>query len=539
VLAGVEPLTNTRGRAALGRWRRLAAWALVLPLLMPAAFLVTGFLEVDASLWAHLSEYLLPRALGNTLALALLLAGMVLVPGLGFAWASARYDYPGRRLLDWALVLPLALPGYVVAFVYVGLLDYAGPLQTQWREWFGSTAALPGARGLFGAALVLSLVLYPYVYLLARAAFLRQGSAAMDAARSLGHGPLTAFIRGVLPLTRPAWVAGLALAVLEALADFGAVSILGVDTLTTTIYRVWYGMYALPTAAQLAFGLLALVAAVLLAERMARGRARFAEKHWHPQPRRPLGGWRGWGVTALATLTVALGFLIPIARLATWAWSARESLPQAGQAAINTLSLGALATACVLTISLLLIALAQRAPNGHGAAAATFTAGLGYAVPGTVLAVGTMLWLVRSEIWLAQLTGIQIALSSSLLAVLVALTARFARVGLGAVESAFAALRPSVMETARSLAVPGWLRLLGIVLPLLRPGLMAGVLLVMVEVMKELPATLMLRPFGWDTLAVRVYAYTAEGLWAAAAWPALLLTLVGLLPVWWLVRQQR
>lgn len=521
------------------RWPRFAAWVLALPLLVPAAFLAAGFASVDAELWAHLSRHLLPRALGNTLALAALLGVLVMLPGVGFAWASARYDYPGRRVLDWALVLPLAVPGYVVAFVYVGLLDFAGPVQGVWRTLFGPQASLPNGRGLVGAAMLLALVLYPYVYLLSRAAFLRQGSAAMDAARSLGRGPVSAFLRGVMPLTRPAWVAGLTLAVLEALADFGAVSILGVDTLTTTIYRTWYGQYSLDTAAQLAFGLLGLVALVLVLEHMARGRARYAERSVRPQPRRPLRGAAGWIVAALATLTVLLGFVVPVLRLVTWAWSARGGLPVVGPAALNTLLLGALSTLLILAVALGLAYAARRGGGSRTVGVAVFVANLGYAVPGTVLAVGAMLWLVYSEAWLAGLTGVQLALSSSLIAVLVALVGRFLRVGHGAVESAFATLRPSLIETSRSLGVGPWRRFIGVVLPLLRPGLVAGALLVLVEVMKELPATLMLRPFGWDTLAIRVYAFTAEGMWMEAAWPALILCGVGLLPVWWLVRQQR
>lgn len=520
------------------RWPGYAVWLLTLPLLLPLAFLASGFGQWQPDLWAHLARYLLPEAFANTLALVLLLGLFVLLPGLGFAWASARYDYPGRRILDWALVLPLAIPGYVVAFVYAGLLDYAGPVQTVWRGWFGVGAALPNGRGLLGAAVLLALVLYPYVYLMARAAFAGQGAAALDAARSLGHGPVAAFFRAVLPLTRPAWVAGLTLAVLEALSDFGAVSILGVDTLTTTIYRVWYGMYSLTTAAQLACGLLGLVALALLIERLARGRARYALARTAPPPRRPLRGWRGMTVAALATLTVALGFVVPIARLSTWAWQARQGLPMVAQATANTLMLAALATVLVLAGALALVLLTRRRPGDRGMAAAGFIANLGYAVPGTVLAVGVMLLLVRADGWLAELGLMRMTLSSSLVAVLLALSVRFLRVGHGAVETAFAGLRPSLMETARTLAASPWRRFRLIVLPLLRPGLIAGALLLMVEVMKELPATLMLRPFGWDTLAIRVYAHTAEGLWLQAAWPALLLSLIGLLPVWWLVRQR-
>jgi iron(III) transport system permease protein len=521
-----------------GRGTRHLAWLLSLPLALPLIFLAASLTEWQPELWSHISRYLLPQATANTVLLALLLAMLVLIPGLGFAWASARYEYPGRRWLDWALVLPLAIPGYVVAFVYVGLLDYAGPLQSAWRGWFGAGAALPNGRGLLGAAVLLSLVLYPYVYLLARAAFIRQGAAAMDAARSLGYGPLQGFVRAVLPLTRPAWVAGLTLALLEALADFGAVSILGVDTLTTSIYRIWFGMYALGTAAQLALALLGLVALALLIERLARGRARFALAAPAPQPRRQLVGWRGLVLSGFGWLTVLLGFGIPVWRLASWAWQAREALPHVAEASVNTLVLAAMATGLVMAGALALMLIARRCPADHSVETASFVANLGYAVPGTVLAVAVMLMLVRIQNWLSSIELGHIALSSSLVAVLLALSVRFFRVGHGAVEAAFASLRPSVMETARLLEHSPLRRLRAVVLPLLRPGLVAGALLLMVEVMKELPATLMLRPFGWDTLAVRVYSHAAEGLWLQAAWPALLLSLIGLIPVWWLVRHQ-
>lgn len=518
-------------------WPRAAAWLLALPLLLPLAFLAAGFADARPDLWAHVSRHLLPRALANTLSLAALVGLFSLTLGVGFAWASARFDYPGRRVLDWALVLPLAIPGYVVAFVYVGLMEFGGPVQGFWAGLTGGQ--LPGPRGLLGASVLLSLVLYPYVYLLARAAFLRQGSAAMDAARSLGHGPVESFFKVVLPMTRPAWVAGLTLAVLESLADFGAVQILGVDTMTTTIYRVWFDLQSLPTAAQLACGLLGLVAVALLVERLARGRARYAERSLRPLPRRPLGGWAGWGVATAATLVVALGFVVPMLRLLAWTLQARGALPRVSEALWNTLALGAIATVLVLALALALVLVARRAPGDRGVSAAAFVGNLGYAVPGTVLAVGVMLLLVSLEGWIAQAGWGRVALSSSLVAVLGALCARFLRVGHGAVESAFSVLRPSVIETARTLGVPAWMRFTRVTLPLLRPGLVAGALLVLVEVMKELPATLMLRPFGWDTLAIRVYAHTAEGLWAQAAWPALLLSLAGLAPVWWLVRQQR
>ncbi|MDY0021590.1 iron ABC transporter permease [Arenimonas caeni] len=519
------------------RWPRWLAWALAAPMVLPALWLASAFGQPQPEVWPHLFGQVLPLALRNTVALLLGVGLLALVLGVGFAWASARFEWPGRRLFDWLLVLPLALPGYVVAFAYVGLADYAGPLQSAWRALGGAPAAFPELRSVPGASLVLSLVLYPYVFLIVRAAFLRQGSAAMDAARSLGRGPLSAFFGAALPMARPAWVAGLGLVLLEALADFGAVTILGVDTLSTAIYKAWFGLYSLPAAAQLAFGLVCVVALVLLLERLGRGRARHASRQLVPPPRRRLAGWRGWSVTLAAALVVLLGFGVPLAQLLAWSWQARASLPEVGDAALNTALLGAMAALAVLGLALLFALLARRSGGDRGVRAAGFVAGLGYAVPGTVLAVGAMWLLVAAERaapWLAAL-----ALSSSLLAVLLALCARFFRVGHESVDAAFETLRPSLLDSARLLGASPWQRFTRVALPLLRPGVVAAGLLVFVEVVKELPATLMLRPFGWDTLAVRIHAYTSEGLWAEAAWPALWLCLVGLLPVWWLVRQQK
>lgn len=521
--------------ASLGA--RALAWCLALALLAPVAWLASSYGTDAGDIWPHLWREVLPRALRNTLGLLALLGALALAIGVGLAWASARYEWPGRRFFDVALVLPMALPGYVVAFVYVGLADYGGPLQSGWRALGLPPGGFPELRSVPGAAGVLALVLYPYVYLITRAAFLRQGSAAMDAARSLGHGPLPAFLRAALPMARPAWTAGLGLVLLEALADYGAVSVLGVDTLATAVYKTWFGLYSLPAAAQLAFGLVGGVALLLVLERLARGRARHAGASLRPPPRRILRGWRGAAVSVAAASVFAAGFLVPLAQLVTWAWATRGAWPTVGEAAINTALLAAMAAAIVLALSLAFAGLARRGGGDRVVRAAGFAAGLGYAVPGTVLAVGAMWWLVALERALPWLQAL--ALSSSVLAVLLALSARFFRVGHEAAEAAFQTLRPSLLESARLLGVPPAARWRRVAWPLLRPGLVAAALLVVVEVVKELPATLMLRPFGWDTLAVKVHAYTSEGLWQAAAWPALWLCGVGLLPVWWLVRQQR
>ena len=525
-------------RAAMRRGvPRALAWGLALPLLLPVLWLATSYGTAAPEVWTHLRAEVLPSATRDTLFLLALLALFAGVPGVALAWASARFEWPGRRLFDWALMLPMALPAYVVAFVYVGLTDYSSAVQTAWRAAGLAPAAFPEVRSVPGAAAVLALVLYPYVFLLVRAAFLRQGSAAMDAARSLGHGPVRAFFGAALPMARPAWAAGLTLVLLEALADFGAVSILGVDTLATTVYKAWFGLFSLPAAAQLAFAIVGVVALLLLLERWGRGARRHAGPQLVPPPRRVLRGARGWAVTAVAASAVAFGFVVPVARLLAWSWQARAALPDVGDAAWNTARLATMTALVVLALAMAFVVLARRGGGDRGVRAAGFAAGLGYAVPGTVLAVGAMWWLVAVEN--AMPDGVRLALGSSVLAVLLALCARFFRIGHEATTNAFEALRPSLLESARLFGVSPVARWRRVVLPLLRPGLVAALLLVFVETVKELPATLMLRPFGWDTLAVRIYSHTTEGLWEQAAWPALWLVAVGLLPVWWLVKQQR
>lgn len=512
------------------RATRLGAWALTLPLLAPLVWLLAAWSAPQVDIWDHLREFVLPGVVASTAWLAAWLALLVTTLGISLAWLSARCQFPGRAWLEWALVLPLAMPGYVAAFAWVGMLDYAGPVQSAWRAISGSRAALPDVRSVPGAAVVLALVLYPYVYLLARAAFLKQGAAAFDAARSLGRGPVAAFVRVALPLARPAWLAGLVLALLETLADFGTVSILGVDTFTTAIYKVWFGLYSLPGAAQLSCLLLAAVAAALLIETLLRGRGRAAEKSVRTMPRWTLRGWRAWAASAFAFMVFALGFAVPAGRLVAWAVQTRVPLAPLIEVAGNTVLIGLAVALIVVVLALALALLERHAPNDRWLRAPIFLANLGYAVPGTVLAVATMLLLLDAD----RFTGV--ALSSSALAIVGALTLRFLRVGFGAVDAGLHGVRVELIESARVLGVAPMPRLRHIVLPLLRPSLLAALLLVGVEAMKEMPATLMLRPFGWDTLAVKIYGYTTEGLWKEAAWPALLLVAAGLLPVRWLVR---
>ena len=516
---------------------RIALWLLVLPLLLPLLLLGLAWFEAQPETWEHLRRHVLGPVTRDTLTLGALVAVGVSLLGVPLAWLSAHCEYPGRRWLDWGLVLPLAMPTYVVAFAWVGLLDYAGPLQSAWRALSGSRGELLEARGIGLAAVLLSLVLYPYVYLLARAAFLRQGAAAFDAARTLGRSPWQAFAGIALPMIRPAWAVGAGLAVLETLADFGAVSILGVDTFTTAIYKTWYALFALPAAAQLASLLLLAVASVLLIERALRGRASHRPPGMRPMPRLQLRGARGWLASGFAIAVLLAGFAIPALRLLDWALATSPAWASLAQLAGNTLLLGLMVAVAVTVLALVIAGAEFRAPQDRWRRAAAFVATLGYAIPGTVLAVAVMLLLLRAEAVIDRAFGWQWALSASLLGVVPALLLRFLRVGHGALEAGFAQLRPSLFESARLLGAGRWRRLTAIALPQLRPSLLVALLLVLVETMKEMPATLMLRPFGWDTLAVRIYAYTSEGLWADAAWPALLLVAVGLLPVWLLGRR--
>jgi iron(III) transport system permease protein len=512
---------------------------LALPVVAPLMLLGASWSTPLPSIWSHLGTYVLGEVVRDTVMLATLLALFVSVLGVGLAWLSARCDYPGRRVLDWMLVLPLAMPGYVAAFAYVGWLDYAGPVQSAWRAIGGAPAAFPELRSVPGAAVVLALVLYPYVYLLARAAFLRQGAAAFDAARSLGHAPLRAFLGVALPLAAPAWIAGLTLALLETLADFGTVSILGVDTFATTIYKTWFGLNSLPGAAQLSCVLLLAIVAVLLLQAGLRKRGQVGERALRPMPRVVLRGRAAFAASAAASLVVALGFGVPLARLLDWALRSRVPLRPLIEVTFNTVSLGIAVALLVVAFGLVLALLERSHPRDRGLRVPVFVANLGYAVPGTVMAVATMLLLLMLERVLRDRLGWDLPLSASVVALLLALVLRFQRVGYGSLEAGLRVLRPQLHESARVLGAGPWQRLRRVTLPLLRPSTLAALLLVGVETMKEMPATLMLRPFGWDTLAVKIYGYTSEGLWQEAAWPALVLVAVGLLPVRWLVRAQR
>lgn len=530
---------------------RLAGWhvlSLVLALLvaLPLVVIFASWLHPETEIWRHLASTLLSDLMINTVLLVTGVAAGVLVIGVGLAWLTAMCEFPGRRFFEWALMLPLAVPAYVLAFVAVGLLDFAGPVQTLLRDVFGPGAYwFPEIRSTGGVVAVMVLVFYPYVYMLARAAFLTQGRATLEAARVLGLGPWAAFFRGVLPMARPAIVAGTALALMETLADFGAVSVFNYDTFTTAIYKAWFGFFSLQAASQLASLLLLFVALALVSERGVRGRARF---HNAPQTVRArawrLTGARAWLATGAAALVFALAFVVPMAQLLVWAWQVLPGDVDERYVGLllHTVSLGLIAALVTVAAALALAYARRRQPDRITGTAASI-ATLGYALPGAVLAVGIMLVFtgfdnavasvmrVFDPEWSGRLLGGTVA------ALLLAYVVRFLAVAFGPIESGLGRIHPCLTEAARNLGATPIEAMRRIYLPLLRPGLMTAALLVLVDVMKEMPATLMLRPFGWDTLAVRIFELTGEGHWERAAIPALTLVMIGLLPVIFLVRR--
>ncbi|WP_301595566.1 ABC transporter permease [Pseudomonas nitroreducens] len=525
------------------RWYPIT-FAVAALVLLPISVLLLSWAEIDREIWSHLWETQMTRLLGNTLVLVAGVGVGVTVLGVSLAWLTSLCEFPGRRWLDWALMLPFAVPAYVLAFVFVGLLDFSGPVQTLLREWFGSGLRLPRVRSTGGVITVLVLVFYPYVYLLARSAFLAQGRGLTEAARVLGLSPLAAFWRVALPMARPAIGAGLALAIMETLADFGTVSVFNFDTFTTAVYKTWYGFYSLSSATQLASLLLLFVMLVLLGERYSRGRSGVPNERPRGAALYRLHGWKAFAASAWCLLVFACAFVIPVLQLLVWVWQkGRFDLDERYWGLIlHSLYLGGFAALITVAVALLLV-FARRLSPTPAVRSAVGISNLGYALPGSVLAVAIMLafsWLDNQAVipLSSALGGAgKPLLLGSLGALLVAYLIRFMAVAYNPLEGALARIRPSLPEASRSLGVGGAGLFFRVYLPLLLPGALSAALLVFVDVLKEMPATLLMRPFGWDTLAVRVFEMTSEGEWARAALPALTLVLVGLFPVIGLIRR--
>lgn len=525
------------------RWYPVTSFFAIL-VLLPITVLLLSWHQIDTEIWTHLWDTQMLRLLGNTATLMLGVGLGVTLLGVSLAWLTSLCEFPGRKWLDWALMLPFAIPAYVLAFVFVGLLDFSGPVQSFFRNTLELNLNFPRIRSTGGVITVFVLVFYPYVYLLARTAFMAQGKGLMEASRVLGCSPWQAFWRVALPVARPAIGAGVALALMESLADFGAVSVFNFDTFTTAIYKTWYGFFSLSSATQLASLLLLFVTLLIFAEHKARGAIRPANERARRTALYRLRGWKAWAASSWCLLVFACAFVIPVLQLLAWLWQrGRFDLDERYAALItHTLYLG-LAAAALTVSGALLLAFAKRLAANRFNRATVGLANLGYALPGSVLAVAIMLafsyldneWVVPFSKWLGG-AGKPLLLGS-LGALLLAYVIRFMAVAFGPLETALARIKPSLPEAARSLGVSGSGLFRRIYLPLLIPGTLTAALLVFVDVLKEMPATLIMRPFGWDTLAVRIFEMTSEGEWARASLPALTLVLVGLLPVILLIRR--
>lgn len=529
---------------------RLAAVAavtlLAVPAMLPLLSAAAAWAVPAGEVWQHQLAHVLPRVAGNTLLLLALVAVGTGVLGTALAWLVAGHEFPGRRVFAWALLLPLAVPGYVLAVVSAGALDFAGPLQSWLREAVTPGLRLPPIRSLGGAALVLTLCLYPYVYMLARVAFETTGARTLEAAQTLGHDRRSAFRRALLPLARPAIAAGVGLACMETLADFGVVAALNVDTFTTAIYRAWYGMYSIAAALQMA-ALLALFAlAGVWLERRLRGSRSFAgQRPSGALPRLRLTGARAIAATALVVVVLGVSFVLPMAQLLAWAARHVATDLDARYWAFAGRSVALAASgALVVVVAALVHGYALRLERRPWLRALGRLGTAGYAVPGTVLAVGLFAPVAGLNNWLQARLDLalgasapQLFLQGTLLTMFVAYLARFLAVGTGPIESGMERIHRNLDEAAVLLGARGATRLRRLHLPLLRGSLLAAAVLVFVDLMKELPITLMTRPFGFETLAVRVFEMAAEGEWERAALPSVFIVAVGVLPVVLLARR--
>lgn len=533
-----------------GGWWLITVISAVL-VLLPVLSIVGYASQGSGDLWPHLRTYVLPQALLDTLLLLTGVAALVIGIGTGSAWLVTTYEFRGRRLLSIALLLPLAVPTYIVAYAYVDLWHPISPIQVGIREFFGISRPrdlrLPEIRSLGGCILLLGLVLYPYVYIPARALFTMQAASVLEASRSLGASPGRTFRRVALPLARPAIALGASLALMEALNDIGAAEFLGVRTLTTSVYSTWINRSSLAGAAQIALFMLAIVVSLIALERWARGRQRYASsgRQIRRVARLPLPGWSGKLVISLTWLPVVFGFILPVSYLVI---EAAKRIQFAGlepalvRQVFNTLSLSLVATLIATGLAFALAYSLRLAQHHSGARLLVRCASLGYAVPGTVLAIGLLAplnWLDASidnaaNAWLNISTGLLITGSGA--ALIYAYVARFLAIGAGNVEAGLSKLPLSFDDAARSLGAHSNRIAARVHLPLSRPALAAAMLLVFVDCMKELPATLLLRPLNFETLATHLYAEAARGTYESGAIAALLIVLAGLVPILLLTR---
>lgn len=536
-----DALVSTRTQRP--RLLTLFAVGLAALLALPVLVVLVNLAAPSTDTWRHLASTVLADYISNSLLLMCGVALGVMVGGVTTAWITTMCRFPGHRVFEWALLLPMAMPAYVMAYAYTDLLQFAGPVQSLLREFFGWGAHdywFPDVRSLGGAIIMLSLVLYPYVYLLARAAFLEQSDSMLEVARVSGYGPWGTFRKVALPLARPGIVAGTALALMETLADYGTVAYFGVQTFTTGIFRAWFSLGDHMAAAQLSAILLSFVFLVLLIERVSRRGAGFHSASHRKRLRNVyrLRGWRAGVAVWFCVLPLVLGFLLPAGIMLYMAVTSGDAQFGARYFTLtrNTVMLAAV-TATLAVLLALVVGYAGRTSRSPLVRISNRIAGLGYAVPGAVIAVGVLIPVTRLDhvlsAWIEAATGVApgLILTGGIAALVYAYLVRFFAVSLQAVDAGLAKITPSMDDAARSLGCGPGATLARVHAPLLwRSALSAG-LLVFVDVMKELPATFVMRPFNFDTLAVQAYNLASDERLAEASTAALTIVVVGLLPL--------
>ncbi len=510
----------------------------------PVLLVLSSIFADSGEIWNHLASTVLPRYLLNSFLLTLGVGIGAFVIGVSNAWLVTMCEFTGDRLFQWALLLPFSAPAYILAYTYTEFLEFYGPVQTSLRDIFGWSSVsdywFPNIRSIGGAIALLTLTLYPYVYLLTRVAFLEQSSRTLEASRSLGRGPWRSFFTVALPLARPAIIAGLALALMETLNDFGTVKYFGVDTFTTGIYRTWLGMGERVASAQLAAVLMLFILWLIVLELWSRRQAKFYQSGSHNQhlQRFQLRGIRNFLAVVACSIPIILGFLLPAGLLL------QKTIVNKGKTfdsrfwsfASHSLILATVTAVLAVAIALVL-AYGVRLNPSLGMRLAARVAAMGYAVPGSVIAVGILIPIGRLDnaidSWMRSLFGIStgLLLSGTIAALVFAYLVRFLAVAFGTVESSLGKIKPSLDEAARSLGHNSGSTLVKVHAPMMWGGLLTAAMLTFVDVMKELPATMVIRPFNFDTLAVRVYNLASDERLTEAAGPALAIVLVGMVPV--------
>lgn len=524
-------------------WTFLVA-AIALIVAIPILFVFSSIFTKSSDIWQHLVTTVLPDYILNSCLLMLIVAIGVCIIGVGTAWIVTMCRFWGSGCLEWGLLLPLAAPAYLLAYAYTNMLDYFGPIQSSLRQIFGWTSVgdywFPNIRSLWGAGVMLLLVLYPYVYLLARVAFLEQSVCTIEASRSLGSNPWQSFFTVALPLARPAIMAGLALALMETLNDLGTVEYFGVNTFTTGIYRTWLGMGERSAAAQLAAFLMLFVLILIVIERRSRSEAQYYESSNSLKKFTPYQLSLGHSILAIIAclLPVSLGFIIPATYLVQLTLNNLDSAFDQDFWNLTSHSfILAIITAIAAMVISLLMAYGQRLQPNWLMKSAVRIAAMGYAIPGSVIAVGVLIPVAQLDnlidSWMRAIFNIStgLLLSGTIASLIFAYLVRFLAVGFGSVESSLNKISPNLDDASRSLGYGSTSTLWKIHTPLMAGGLLTSTMLVFVDVMKELPATLVIRPFNFDTLGVRVYQYASDERLAEAAAPALAIVLVGLIPV--------